>query len=691
MRYITLILFLSFFIFASSVFGENASVELNPNNVDVDMGTEFYLNLDIKNIPSNRQCAGFETTIQYNKSLLDLTDIQLSDIANAANLKYTNVSEGVIRLVWFSNCPTGNFTIATLKFKPKSDGNGEVLLNRAVISDNSGTKYSNLKVYNANISINALNQTVGRVILDDFAYNKNIDAIIHIDGAKTPIYNISGNITFNNVILKGNPVILAPFNTSILTTPNTNTVGFYIVPKNSSKYIDLLKIPIDIPNPNYNITLNLFVNGKKITNTYVEVPVANISKYGGFITDDSSGNIVESLNITYGTSKTVKLKVFNIDNNITQIIGNIFVNNSIFKIKNYKIPTYSNIHDKVNYSNISLNESYLFFNISLSNATNGSFSIIEFKLYPNLNKNISSKIYVSNFTLYANKTPIVLTTKSLNVQIVKRNNNTPPMGKIGISVRNNNAVDFYALSYDPDDEELDYYWDFGDGTNSTQKNPTHTYKNYSDYLVKLTTNDSLGATTITCGVISLHDYHPLKYTFSRKNFTENENNKTTYMNITVTNPLIWKTHSYINFEEYKDINLTKTQYAFELNPNESKTLIIPISIKKTSNIKWNLVFYPEIKNKYAKNNPIQLSYYLWDYNEKIEVKSLPTVKVNEITKYINLNATNIVVKINKKKVSKNYVINKTIKLDILEKRDIIYYYIVSIMGFIIGMILIRIK
>ena len=42
--------------------------------------------------------------------------------------------EGKIKLLWFSNYPSGNFTIATLTFKAVSDGNTTVSLNNIVVS-----------------------------------------------------------------------------------------------------------------------------------------------------------------------------------------------------------------------------------------------------------------------------------------------------------------------------------------------------------------------------------------------------------------------------------------------------------------------------------------------------------------------------------------------------------------------------
>jgi PKD repeat protein len=237
------------------------------------------------------------------------------------------------------------------------------------------------------------------------------------------------------------------------------------------------------------------------------------------------------------------------------------------------------------------------------------------------------------------------------------------------------------------DENLKYHWNFGDGINSTQENPTHTYKNYSDYLVKLTIMDSLNASFSTSCIISIRKYEPLNYTFSRKNFTETEENKTTYLNLYIKNPLSWKVNAYINFVDYGDVNLTKTQYNFELNPNETKILTIPMNIKKTSTIKWNLAFYPEIKNRYEN---CEISYYLWEYSERIEVLPPTIVKINRITKHLNLNTTDVILKINKNKVSKNYVIHKTINLDAITKKDVIYYCITSLVGFIVGVILVRI-
>ena len=47
-----------------------------------------------------------------------------------------------------------------------------------------------------------------------------------------------------------------------------------------------------------------------------------------------------------------------------------------------------------------------------------------------------------------------------------------------------------SKSSDPDNQALVYFWDFGDGTTSTQIRSTHTYKDAGKYLVKLTVTDN---------------------------------------------------------------------------------------------------------------------------------------------------------------------------------------------------------
>lgn len=59
-------------------------------------------------------------------------------------------------------------------------------------------------------------------------------------------------------------------------------------------------------------------------------------------------------------------------------------------------------------------------------------------------------------------------------------------------------------SYDPDGTIKAYLWNFGDGEQSTEANPTHTYKDNGEYMVILTITDNNGAenTDTTTAIIT---------------------------------------------------------------------------------------------------------------------------------------------------------------------------------------------
>ncbi len=65
------------------------------------------------------------------------------------------------------------------------------------------------------------------------------------------------------------------------------------------------------------------------------------------------------------------------------------------------------------------------------------------------------------------------------------------------------SVSFIGSGNDPDGTITTYRWNFGDGTSSIEKNPTHTFTNVKSYYVTLTVIDNDGATgesTITITV-----------------------------------------------------------------------------------------------------------------------------------------------------------------------------------------------
>lgn len=57
-----------------------------------------------------------------------------------------------------------------------------------------------------------------------------------------------------------------------------------------------------------------------------------------------------------------------------------------------------------------------------------------------------------------------------------------------------------ANSSDPNDDHLDFYWDFGDGSFAVGKDVSHTYNSIGNYLLKLKVEDGLASSTATATV-----------------------------------------------------------------------------------------------------------------------------------------------------------------------------------------------
>lgn len=86
----------------------------------------------------------------------------------------------------------------------------------------------------------------------------------------------------------------------------------------------------------------------------------------------------------------------------------------------------------------------------------------------------------------------------------------------GYNVFRNQNLTFIDTSYDPDGDTLSYSWNFGDGTTSTNYQPTHSYASSGVYNVTLVVNDgekesALSQTTVTVTnripVPSIPDYN----------------------------------------------------------------------------------------------------------------------------------------------------------------------------------------
>ena len=68
------------------------------------------------------------------------------------------------------------------------------------------------------------------------------------------------------------------------------------------------------------------------------------------------------------------------------------------------------------------------------------------------------------------------------------------------------TIDFSSEgSYDPDGTIVSYQWDFGDGSTSSELNPTHTFTDIDQYSVRLIITDDDGATNTSTIVIEVQD------------------------------------------------------------------------------------------------------------------------------------------------------------------------------------------
>lgn len=100
-------------------------------------------------------------------------------------------------------------------------------------------------------------------------------------------------------------------------------------------------------------------------------------------------------------------------------------------------------------------------------------------------------IYKVNLTVKDNENATNSTTKNIIVS------NIPPSASFSFSPSNPNTankVKFKDSSADSDGKIISYYWDFGDGTNSTEQNPQHRFYTPGTFKVTLRVTDNDNAT-----------------------------------------------------------------------------------------------------------------------------------------------------------------------------------------------------
>ncbi len=150
------------------------------------------------------------------------------------------------------------------------------------------------------------------------------------------------------------------------------------------------------------------------------------------------------------------------------------------------------------------------------------------------------------FTMYLNVTDVANHTTSKAVTVTVKDTVKPTVkfsvklnGTVVTSAKENQTLTFDAsASSDASGIATDgYFWDFGDGTNSTLANPTHAFQAIKTFTVKLTLTDNAGNEANTTYSLKIEssarpDLRMGVVTFDPTKFTEGEDG---YIYVNVTN------------------------------------------------------------------------------------------------------------------------------------------------------------
>lgn len=126
----------------------------------------------------------------------------------------------------------------------------------------------------------------------------------------------------------------------------------------------------------------------------------------------------------------------------------------------------------------------------------------------------TSGTYIAEFRVTDNDNDMA--TASVFVEI-QPGENTPPIAVIsqptdGAEFETEEEIQFDGSeSYDPDEDELTYVWDFGDGEVAYVAKPTHSYSEVGNYTVELTVSDSqeTGNEVITVRIFTIVNHAPV--------------------------------------------------------------------------------------------------------------------------------------------------------------------------------------
>ena len=157
--------------------------------------------------------------------------------------------------------------------------------------------------------------------------------------------------------------------------------------------------------------------------------------------------------------------------------------------------------------------------------------------------------------------------------------NKPPVADFEFSPAQPAAgqtVKFTDKSKDPDGQVKSWSWDFGDGTTSTEQNPSHVYRTAGTFTVKLIVTDDQGAQSqpaekkITVGP-------PAQITVTITNYPNPARDRTKFVyGWTLPAPARQATLRIFNIKGElvfsKDLDVNKTEFVYDLNDNAGRPL-----------------------------------------------------------------------------------------------------------------------
>ncbi len=204
-----------------------------------------------------------------------------------------------------------------------------------------------------------------------------------------------------------------------------------------------------------------------------------------------------------------------------------------------------------------------------------------------------------------------------------------------------------------------YFWDFGDGTNSTGQSVNHTYVNNNTYTVTLTVTDSDGSTNSDTLQVAVNDLGPTaNFTWSPEPQDEDLpvqfNDTSTFV---ADNIVSWSW----NFGDGSPINTTQNPTHVYGNQNTTRIFQVTLTIidsdgsisSKSSNITINAVNDPPVVstipsiifNEDSFNDSLVLSSFVSDVDNsvsEINWSSSPTqnltISIDNTTKRLNVSA-----------------------------------------------------